>query len=91
MDFLNSSATDLFFLDAEVSAEAASMSRMVEHSLDFVLAAYPRRQPVTRHLSLATRHSLLITIPDSWRFKAALRVHAGAAQCGRDGDGKSSA
>lgn len=42
-DFLRSSATDLFFIDADISCDPGYMSKMVQHPVDIVLGVYPER------------------------------------------------
>lgn len=44
-EFLESDATDLFFLDADMGCERGAMVRMIEHPVDVVLASYPERHP----------------------------------------------
>lgn len=45
--FLDSSGTDLIFIDADVTWEAGSLLRLVDHPVDFVAGLYPqRRDPI---------------------------------------------
>lgn len=47
-DFLASTATDLVFIDADVSWEPGALVRLCEHDVDVVAGVYPhRRDPIT--------------------------------------------
>lgn len=46
-DFMESDATDLFFIDSDIGWQAEDLVKMVRHPVDFVAAVYRKKTPET--------------------------------------------